>query len=320
MSTTSSAVEAEGRPGAEAGAEQRFLADLIQLHADLRYPGLPDAIEGPPLCLLEGYDDGLLTLSFRESQVPERYVRGILGFRLAQFIQTDLMDRSLVYRRALFHEPIPRHAGPDPIHTVTLTESGKIVGYISLVGSEDPEPLSLDAPNRALFPAEAAHKVELLSRYAGPDRTTHQVREIKRFIRDRAMEPGMQKDRVPWHLILAIGRVGVALGRDVQVIVGDSSERGALRHLRLIGFDFVVIEDAQPSLPRTELMWPSYLLPRDRLAKPFSALVHADLPAYMDIIDDALRDVRDEAWQLTALRRLNNVRRESGLHEVPGFA
>lgn len=316
---TSSVLETAERPATELASEERFLQDLIRLHSELRYPGLPAAIKGPPLCRLEGYEDGLLTLSFREGQVPERYVRGILGFRLAQFIQTDLMDRSLVYQRALVHEPIPRHAGPDTIHTVTLTESGKIVGYISLVGSDDPEPLPLDSTNRALFPVEAAHKVELLSLYANPDRNTHQVWEIKRFIRDRAMEAGMQRDRVPWHLILAIGRVGEALGKDVHVIVGDSSERGALRHLRLIGFDFVVIEDAEPSLPRTELMWPSYLLPRERLAKPFSALLHADLPDYMDVIDDALRDVRDEAWQLKALGRLNNIRRESGLHEVPGL-
>ncbi len=319
MMTSSSVVETEERSATEIAVEERYLQDLIRLHDELRYTGLPAAIKGPPLCRLEGYDDGLLTLSFREGQVPERYVRGILGFRLAQFIQTDLMDRSLVYQRALFHEPIPRHVGPDTIHTVTLTESGKIVGYISLVGSDDSEPLPLDSPDRALFPVEAAHKVELLARYANPNRNTHQAWEIKRFIRDRPMEAGMQRDRVPWHLILAIGRVGVVLGKDAQIIVGDSSERGALRHLRLIGFDFVVIEDAQPSLPRTELMWPSYLLPRDRLAKPFSALIHADLPEYMDVIDDALRDVRDEAWQLTALGRLNNIRRESGLHEVPGL-
>jgi hypothetical protein len=322
MMTTSSAVAtptAEERPATEPAAERRFLADLIQVHADLRYPGLPAAIEGEPLCRLEGYDDGLVTLSVRESQLPERYVRAILGFRLAQFIQTDLMDRSLVYQRALFHEPIPNHVGPDTIHTVTLTESGKLVGYLGLVGSDDPEPLPLDSPGRALFPVEAAHKVELLSRYAAPHLTTHQVWEIKRFIKDRSMEAGMQRDRVPWHLILAIGRVGTALGNDARVIVGDSSEHGALRHLRIIGFDFVVVEDSGPSLPHTELMWPSYLLPKERLAKPFSALIHADLPDYMEVIDSALRDVRDEAWQLKALGRLNDIRRESGLHEVVGL-
>lgn len=319
MMTTSSVVETEERRATELAAEGRFLQDLIRLHAELRYPGLPAAIDGPPLCRLEGYDDGLLTLSIREHQLPDRYARAILGFRLAQFIQTDLMDRSLVYQRALFHEPIPKHTGPDTIHTVTLTESGKIVGYLGLVGSDDPEPLPLDSPDRAFFPVEVAHKVELLSRYAAPQRNTHQAWEIKRFIKDRSMEAGMQSDRVPWHLILAIGRVGIALGNDARVIVGDSSEHGALRHLRMIGFDFVVVEDSGPSLPRTELMWPSYLLPKERLAKPFSALIHADLPEYMDVIDDALRDVREEAWQLKALGRLNDIRRASGLHEVPGL-
>jgi hypothetical protein len=319
MMTTSSAVETPERPATDGVAEGRFLQDLIRLHAELRYPGLPAALDGEPMCRLEGFDDGLITLSFREGQLPDRYVRAILGFRLAQFIQTDLMDRSLVYQRALFHEPIPKHIGPDTIHTVTLTESGKLVGYLGLVGSDDPDPLPLDAPNRAQFPVEGAHKVELLSRYATPQRNTHQVMEIKRFIRDRSMEAGMQRDRVPWHLILGIGKVGMALGNDVQVIVGDSSEHGALRHLRLIGFDFVVVEDAHPSLPHTELMWPSYLVPKERLAKPFSALLHADLPEYMEVIEAALTDVRDDAWQLKALGRLNDIRRASGLHAVPGL-
>jgi hypothetical protein len=266
---------------------QRHVEELIRGHAALRFPDLADAVDGEPLVRLEGYGDGLRTVSVRESQLPEVYLRAVLGFRLAQFLQTGLMDPELVYTRRLIYEPMIETAGPETIHTITLTDSGQIVGYIGLVGSDDPEPLALDDPARCLFPAEGAHKVELLSPYAAPGRTSHNAIEVKRFVRDRSMPRGIQRDRVPWHLILAIGKVG--LGNDgIELVLGDSGERGALRHLRLVGFDLEVVEGTNPSLPRSELMWPSYELPRERLAKPFVGTVPADLADYMDAIESAL--------------------------------
>ena len=307
MTTTS-----ETTTGADASSAERFVDDLVRLHAGLRYPGLVDAIDGEPLCLLDRYDDGLTTVSFNQSQLPERYMRGVLGFRLSQFLLTGLMDKELVYRNAIFHEPVVDAPGPDTIHTVTLTETGQIVGYIGLVRSLDPEPLPLESPQRELFPVEVAHDVELLTQYAAPGRTTHNVIEIKRFIRDRAMPKGAQRDRVPWHLILAIGRTKLSLGDELQVVVGDSGERGALRHLRLVGFDLDVVEGTKPSLPRTELMWPSYELPPERLAKPFSGVIPDDFCDYMDALESGLVSVRDADWQQKAIARIVDLHKAAG--------
>jgi hypothetical protein len=295
----------------ESSSVERHVEELIRGHAALRYPGLADALAGEPLVRLEGYGDGLTTVSVRESQLPEPYLRGILGFRLAQFLQTGLMDPELVHRRCLIHEPMLATTGPETIHTVTVTESGQIVGYIGLVGSDDPEPVALDDPVRRLFPAEDAHKVEILSPFAERGRTSHSAYEVKRFVRDRSMPRGIQRDRVPWHLILAIGKVGLSHG-EIELVLGDSGERGALRHLRLVGFDLQVIEGTNPSLPRTELMWPSYEVPRERLAKPFAGLVPSHLGEYMDAIESALIELDAEASQRKAVARLVELHRSRG--------
>ena len=285
---------------------ERYVEELIAAHAARSYPGLLDALDGEPLCRLDGFGDGLTTVSFHQRQLPERYLRGVLGFRLAQFLRTGLIDPELVYRRRMVHEPIVEATGPDTIHTLTLTDAGRIVGYIAMVGSPDPAPLPLDSPKRGRFPAEEAHDVDLLSGLSAPGLTTHQAYEIKRFVRAAEMARGEQRDRVPWHLILAVGRVTLG-GDQIRILLGDSSERGALRHLRLMGMDPVVIEETTPSLPRTELMWPSYLLPREKLAKPFVATVPGVAGHFVEAVQDSLALVTDGHWQQEAIARLMGV-------------
>ncbi len=87
------------QPPVAGDAAERYVRDLVRRHAALRYPGLADVVEGEPLCRLDGYGDGLTTVSVRESQLPEPFLRGVLGFRLAQFLQAGLMDPNLVYQQ-----------------------------------------------------------------------------------------------------------------------------------------------------------------------------------------------------------------------------
>jgi hypothetical protein len=315
MTTTSRppAAPAVAAPPEPSPAARRYVDGIVRLHAQLNWKGLPDAVDGDPLLVFDSYGDGLLTLSVRQSQLPERYLRGVLGFRMAQFLQLGLMDPELVRQRSLWHEAIAGSPGPEPIHTLTLDERGKLVGYLGYVGSPDPVPLALDAPDRGRFPAEEAHDVDLLARYAAPGRDTHAVWEIKRFVRDRAMPRGPQRSRVPWHLIAAIAKI--AIEHDFVVVLGDSGEKGALRHLRLMGLDIAVVEDTQPSLPRSELMWPSYLVPAEDRAKPFVAPIEPLLTACFEVVDASLLLDRDSDWQAKAIERLVEVHRAAGTLE-----
>lgn len=284
---------------------ERFVAEIVQLHERLNWRGLPDAIDGEPLVRLEGFGDGLTTVCVHQSQIPDRYLKGIFGFRLAQFLQLGWMDAELAAARTLFHEPFAPSSGVDTVHAITLDDAGRLVGYISMVGSADPAPLTLDDPTRALFPAEVAHHVDLCGQFTAPGITTHDVSEIKRFVRRKGMARGLQRDRVPWHLILAIGRRNQTVARPFRLVLGDSTESGALRHLRLVGFDLVVMEDTHPNVAKSELMWPSY--EKADLAKPWIGPVHEDLVDYMDAIESGLTADVTGDWQGTAARRIMSL-------------
>lgn len=291
----------------------RFAADIIRLHDTLAFPSLPDAVIGEPLFRFDSESDGLTSLSVRQSQLPDRYLRAVMGFRLAKFLQIGMMDADLARRRALFCEPVSHGAGPETVHALTLTRAGQIVGYMALTGAADPTPTPFDSPRRIPFPAESAHRVDLLSRFAGPGLDSHGVREIKRLVRNPSMPAGRQADRVPWHLIYALGTSAIAM--NVRYFVGDAREDGALKHLRLIGFDPLVIDDTKPRLERTELMWPSY--ENAVVAKPFVSRMPDDLQSYLDVIRTALEQGMDDGWQRSTLLSLRQVARDRGRQAGP---
>lgn len=295
-----------GAHGSISSAGRRFGEEIVRLHGKLTFRRLLEELDGPPIVRLPDYGDGLTTIVVRESQLPSRYLRGVMGFRLAQFLHMGWMDPDIAYRRGLYHEPLTSCSGPETIHTLTLTHDGRIAGYIALVGSPDAVGVALDAPARGRFPAEEAHHVELLSGFAATGRTSHNVVEIKRFVRDRFMERGPVADRVPWHLMLALGRCAPALSDEIDVVCGDSRENGALRHLRLVGFDPLVIDDTRPSLSRDELMWPSY--EQKQLAKPFAGLVPEDLADTMDALESALELECRPGWQRAAITWFSEIR------------
>lgn len=289
---------------------QRYTADILQINSRLNFRGLTDAIDGDPHYFSGDLGDGLITLSVRDSQLPVRYLRGIHGFRLAQYLRAGLMSQETAYQSALFHEPIMPVQGLEDIHTIVLCD-GKITGYIGLVRSGDPASKTLDDPSRRRFPSEVVHDVDLLRSHAAPGLGTHQVCELKRFARDGAMPAGPLRNRVPLHLMLGMGRAGLALQPSMQIVLGDSTQSGTVRHLQIVGFDPVIVEtSARPNLPKTDLMWPSYL--RRQVVKPFAALRPDDFTDYLDILHDFLADPGASGQQL--VRALLARRREVPAH------
>jgi hypothetical protein len=293
-----------------ASAESRWYAtEIIRMHDRLTFGGLPEAVDGDPLFLLRNECDGITTLCVHDSQLPDRYRRALLGFRLAKFLQIGFMDPEIVHGCGMHIEPVSALAGPGTVHGISISARGKIIGYMALVGTPDRVPLPLDSVDRARFPAESAHQVDLLGRFAAPGRDTHHVVEIKRLIRDPSLPAGPQTERVPWHLILGLGKTAMRIG--AKVVVGDAHESGALRHLRALGFRAVVVDGTEPKLGRTELMWPSY--DRAKPAKPFVAMVQDDFPAYIDLVERALRSPHDDGWQRRVGVQLSALGRAAAL-------
>jgi hypothetical protein len=277
----------------------RYVADIVELHERLSYRRLPDEIVGEPLHLVVDPRHELVTVTARDSQFPVRYLRGILGFRLAQYLRLSWISAERVHRTAAYHEPLPRPGGVESVHTVTLcARTGKVRGYVGLSCSADAESLPLDSPGRTPFPTEEAHGVDLLAGLARPGLGTHQVFEVKRFLRDQTMPRGVQHQLVPWHLMLSMGEAMLRLGDAVQVLLGDAKEHVALRHLRLSGFDLRVVEDTAPELPPSDPLAPIYR--QEVLAKPFVAHVPSDLAWYRDVV----RSYLDGTSSLTSYQEL----------------
>lgn len=274
---------------------------LVALHRSLRYPDLPAAVGSAALSRVERSGDGLTTVAFSPDAVEERYLRAVFGFRLAEFVDLAMMSSRLARETALVAEP------PDAtvVHTVCLDAEGRILGYVGLLGSRDVLPRRLDDPARTRYPVEDAHGVDLLTPFADRGLSTHQAFEIKRFCRAGDLPVGRTRDRVPWHLILALGRSVQTMGP--TLLIGDSRENGALRHLRLVGFDPLVIPGTRPALPRTSLMSSSYLVPAP--AVPFASLLPDDLGDHLDAIEEGLASPHDEGWQRRLLARLSATRR-----------
>ncbi|MER7727198.1 hypothetical protein [Streptomyces sp. NPDC096323] len=294
----------------------RYVADIIELHERLSYRQLPAEIDGAPLNYAEDEQSGLITVTARDSQFPARYLRGILGFRLAQYLRLSWISADRVYRTAAYHEPLPRPGGIESIHTVTLcSRTGRIRGYVGLSCSSDAMSLPLDSSRRTPFPTEVAHGVDLLAPYARPGLGTHQVFEIKRFLRDQAMPLGIQHDRVPWHLMLGMGDAMIQLGDAIRLVLGDAKEHVALRHLRLGGFDLRVIEDTSPSLPASDPLAPIYH--QGIVAKPFVAPVPDDLPWYRDVIRSYLDGTSDLTSHHDMVARLAGRRRKTDGPLIP---
>ncbi|MDX2546404.1 hypothetical protein ACOT81_37060 [Streptomyces sp. WI04-05B] len=266
---------------------ERYVSDIIRLHSTLDFRSLPDHVLGDPLYSVYDPTDELITLTVEDDQLPLRYLNGIMGFRLVQYLRLGWMSPQLVYERAVFRETVRHPPGVQNVHTVSLcTRTGRIRGYISLGCSQDPVSMPLDHPDRGRFSTEAAHDIDLLGRFAADGLGTHQAFEIKRFVRDLELPPGPSTERVPWHLLLGLGRVISGAGDRMRLMLGDAKEKVAIRHFRLTGFDLQIDRGTSPRLPETDLMAPIY--DQDVIAVPFVAPVHADLGDYMDLIEDYL--------------------------------
>ncbi|MGW3951274.1 hypothetical protein ACWEKM_10100 [Streptomyces sp. NPDC004752] len=290
---------------------RRYARDIIKLHERLSYRQLPAELTGEPLSLIDDPISGLITVTGRDSLFPPRYLKAILGFRLAQYLRLRWISADIVHRIAAFHEPLPRPSGVENVHTVTLCRhTGRIRGYVGMAGSADAESLPLDSPRRVPFPTEAAHGVDLLGQYAAAGVGTHHAFEFKRFLRDQTMPRGEQHDRVPWHLILGMGEALIALGDAVRIVLGDAKEHVALRHLRLVGFDLHIVDDSSPCLSAADPMAPIYR--QAVVAKPFAAPVPKNITWQRDIVRSHLEGTSDLASSKALITALAGRRKDTG--------
>lgn len=282
-------------------AAVRYAADVVSLHRSLSFRGLTEQVADRDLLHLERRGDGQVTLAIQTRHLPHRYLLGLQGFRLAQYLQLGWICEDSIYSSALFAEPA-HGASPDDVHVICLNAAGAIQGYLCLTASGDEDPRELLDPDRARFPVEEAHHINLFEHVSGlPGVRSDQVREIKRFVHARTLVDKTQRLRVTMELLYGMGRVVAGVQPAVRTLVGDLEEDVALRHLLLAGLDVQLVEGTAPGLAERDLLRHRYQLREG--VKPFVA--HLPSEAKRDELVAALEstlassDLFDAATQLT---------------------
>jgi hypothetical protein len=253
-------------------AVERYARDVVGLHSRLSFRHLPDEVLGEPLWVRRRGAVPLTTVAALESQIPDRYLLGIYGYRLSQYLRLGWASPETVYARSMFAEP-RQHPNARDVHVVTLDQrTGRILGYVGLAHAQAPEGATLGDRTRPRFPFEVAHR--LLVQDELPDLANvrcDSVREVKRFVRDVGLRDKELRARVPWEVLTALGGVLSAISPRIGLLVGDLQESVALRHLLTIGMRTRLIENTAPALGTDDVMRPMYI--KRKSVKPFVAEV-----------------------------------------------
>ena len=235
----------------------RYAADVVSLNRDLSFRNL--ARQDPAIFThFAERGDGLVTLSVPTRHLPHRYLIGLQGFRLAQYLQLGWACSSVAYRQAIFCEPVGvAHA--DDQHIITMNPTGRILGYVSLATNGDDESRDLFDPARAAFPVEEAHGVNIFDHVAPlPGVGTHEVRELKRFVHSRTLTDKTQRLRVTLELLHGLGQAVASSTPAVRTLIGDVEEHVALRHLLMAGLEVQLVEGTAPRLMTDDLLAHAY--------------------------------------------------------------
>lgn len=278
----------------------RYVADVVSLHRSLSFRGLT-RLDPRTFIHRAERGDGLVTLALETRHLPHRYLLGLQGFRLAQYLQLGWICTDAVYAKAIFCEPVET-VHPRDVHVLTMSAAGTILGYLALAGPVDGEPADLLDPDRGRFPVEVAHDINLFAQVPGlPGVRTDQVRELKRFVHSRTLTDRTQRLRVTLELLYGMGQVLASLTPGIRTLVGDVEEHVALRHLLLAGLEVQLVEGTAPHLGDRDLLHHAYV--RRASVKPFVANLPTDreLAGRISLLEETLDspDLFDATRQLS---------------------
>ncbi len=233
-------------------ARTRYASDILALQERLTFRSLATL---PDVTYRADRADGMTTLGLRTDQLTTRHLLGMQGFRLAQYLRLGWVCSDAIASRAMFCEPTQAMRDED-LHLVTVDGQGRILGYLGLAGVDGSLPLA--DPERAPFPVEVAHRVNLADAVPSLAATpADQVRELKRFVHRRSMTDKLDRLRVTVELLLAAGSVVLEMP-EVRVLVGDVEEHVALRHLMMMGLETRLVEGTSPALEERHYLHHAY--------------------------------------------------------------
>ena len=206
------------------------------------------------------------------SLTPEQ-MKGLLIYRLAQYLCAGLVDPVTVYRDKL-EQDLMSSVSVNDIHIIAGEhDTGQILCYVVLRTVSASPTKTMRSRRRPRFPVERAHDSRIYNRLPiMPDLLIRQVVELSRFVKNHQLSPRNQC------LIRSPAEIGVALYyvlcrstcQQFRAVIGDLEETVAKRNLDFFHVPTVLLAGCRP-ISGTDgfLSWAAH----SRAFAPFAFLV-----------------------------------------------
>ncbi len=284
----------------------RYVGELVEAGSSV---ALPELTRGPwPEAVHRVRDRrGLGVIGLPTAALTEAQREALLRFRFAQYLAVGFVDRDLVYRERLEHEPaVP--AEPHTIHLVAFSsDGGRVLAYLALRRAAEAAPgATLRSRERPLLPLEehfgwgALNRLRLL-----PDLPLDRLRELGRFVKNQRLGPLAELGtRAAIEVGLATVRALTGpLRLEVEAFVGEFEDAVARRNLEFFHTPFVMLRGGLPAFPAGHYLRPAL---DGRARYPFAALV-SDLTSMSERADAVEAALAEPGMR--ALARLARDRR-----------
>jgi hypothetical protein len=287
-----------------------YIAGLVESAAAIRLPELfakphPKALYAVP------NRSGIGVTVLRTRDLSEDQITELLRYRLAQYIEANFVEASVVYERRLEHED-RENVLPDDIHVIAGTiDEGEILCYATLEASPVTQPgATFRTRERPLMPVEKVHGFGIFNRLPiVPDLPLIQVRELGRFVKNQRYHGVEDRSiRGPVEVGVAIFRmIAETLSFELSAVVGDLEEGVAKQNLDFFHVPLVIVHGTMPLQGEDSWLFPRYLR---RDVYPF-ALLASDAAAALPRLDEIEQCLsRPGKLGLLSLMRLRNQKTE----------
>jgi Cyclic nucleotide-binding domain len=288
-------VVSQGAPGAGGGdvsRPQQYVEQLVEAGSSV---ALPELTRGRWPEAVHRVEDrhGVGVIGLPTDALTDAQREALLRFRFAQYLAVGFVDRDLVHRERLEHEP-EGPAEPDTIHLVAFSsDSGRVLAYLALRHTAEAAPgATLRNRERPLLPLEehfgwgALNRLHLL-----PDLPLDRVRELGRFVKNQRLGPLAELgSRAAIEVCLATVRALTGpLRLQVEAFVGEFEDAVARRNLEFFHTPFVMLRGGLPAFPADHYLRPALA---GRARYPFAVLVSdmSSMSKRADAIEAALAE------------------------------
>lgn len=245
METSKAGCAIEENEGMEA-----FISCLVAKGAQIRMPELFASKPANALYYVSNRS-GVSVVALRSADLSREQLIKILTYRLAQYAAVNFIDREMVYRTRMEHDPLS-DVSSDDVHVVAgSAESGEILCYLVIRGRvEAPAGTTLRKADHCFFPSDDLFGFGVYNRLKIlPDLQVGKVRELGRFVKNQRKA---SHNELGFRGTVEVGLATVQLligplRQEIDACIGIIEEEVAKKNMDFFHIPLVVIHGVVPN-------------------------------------------------------------------------